>query len=288
MSEYRKQIGVAVTIALVGALSLAIIANYSFPTQPGAVSTVSQTSLTSLTPSQSSVPTATSQSQSVSTGHTTSSTTIVTTSPGPTSTQNGTIVLPTAGNGVNFTEVDSVAFGSPSIQGYWNSNVNSTQGYATGPVVQGPNGSSLVFVTFSVTDSRTISGNWTSEYSLTYSQSFNINVTVEFKPPSTYQVINVGIKDLPNFSQSISFTSQQMQIIQVALSNSTVKQITAQSEYYVQSVTYFPPSSGNETFAGDYLVYIGQVNTSCVIGIFVNPTIDAVVTTYRETQMVCH
>ena len=35
MSEYRKQIGVAVTIALVGALSLAIIANYSFPTQPG-------------------------------------------------------------------------------------------------------------------------------------------------------------------------------------------------------------------------------------------------------------
>jgi hypothetical protein len=156
-----------------------------------------------------------------------------------------------------------------------------------GPVVKGQDGSSLVFVTFSVTDSRAISGNWTSEYSLTYSQRFNINVTVEFTAPSTYQVINVGIKDLPNFSQSISFTSQQMQIIQVALSNSTVRQITAQSEYYVQSVTYFPPNSGNETFAGDYLVYIGQVNTSCVIGIFVNPTTDTVVTTYGETQTVC-
>ena len=39
MSEYSKQVGVAVTIALVGAFSLAILANYSFPTQPGTVST---------------------------------------------------------------------------------------------------------------------------------------------------------------------------------------------------------------------------------------------------------
>ena len=111
---------------------------------------------------------------------------------------------------------------------------------------------------------------------------------MEFTPPSTYQVINVGIQNLPNFTQSISFTSQQMQIIQVALSNSTVKQYTAQSEYYVQSVTYFPPNSGNETFAGDYLVYIDQVNGSCVIGIFVNPTTDTVVTTYNDTRMVCN
>ena len=214
-----------------------------------------------------------------------STTTVITLPPTSTLTQNGTS-LPIANDGINFTEVDSVAFSSPSVQAYWNKNVNSTQGYGVGPVVKGQDGSSLVFVTFSVTDSRAISGNWTSEYSLTYSQRFNLNVTVEFTPPSAYQVINVGIQDLPNFNQSISFTGQQMQIIHVALSNSTVKQYTAQSEYYVQSVTYFP-NSGNQTFAGDYQVNIGQANRSCEIRIFVNPTTNSVVTPITIRGWVC-
>ena len=283
MSEYKRQVGIAVTIALIGAFSLAILANYSFPAQPGSVSTVSNTSsMTSIAPGATAT-TTTSGPESVTTSSTT--TTVTTLPPTSTLTQNGTS-LPIANDGINFTEVDSVAFSSPSVQAFWNKNVNTTQGYGVGPVVKGQDGSSLVFVTFSVTDSRAISGNWTSEYSLTYSQRFNINVTVEFTPPSAYQVINVGIQDLPNFSQSISFTGQQMQIIQVALSNSTVKQYTAQSEYYVQSVTFFP-SSGNQTFAGDYLVDIGQVNTSCVIGIFVNPNTNTVVTTYNDTRTVC-
>ena len=63
MSEYSKQIGVAVTIALVGAFSLAIIANYSFPTQPGEVSTASTDELDcSAIPSAATVTTTTSQS----------------------------------------------------------------------------------------------------------------------------------------------------------------------------------------------------------------------------------
>src|SRR5438309_6245254 len=34
MSEYKKQVGIAVTVALVGALSLATFASLSFPLQP--------------------------------------------------------------------------------------------------------------------------------------------------------------------------------------------------------------------------------------------------------------
>ena len=283
MSEYKGRVGIAVTIALIGAFSLAILANYSFPAQPGEISTASHSSSTASIAPGATVTTTTS-SESVPTGS--STTTIITLPPTSTLTQNGTS-LPIANDGINFTEVDSVAFSSPSVQAYWNKNVNSTQGYGVGPVVRGQDGSSLVFVTFSVTDSRAISGNWTSEYSLTYSQRFNLNVTVEFTPPSAYQVINVGIQDLPNFNQSISFTSQQMQIIHVALSNSTVKQYTAQSEYYVQSVTYFP-NSGNETFAGDYQVNIGQANGSCEIQIFVNPTTNSVVTPMTIRGWVCN
>jgi hypothetical protein len=283
MSEYRKQMGVAVTIAIIGALSLAIVANYSFPAQQGGTATATQSSSTVSAIPGPTVTTTTSGSETV----TTSSTTVTTLPPSSTLTQNATTVYPVANNGVNFTEAVSVAFSSPSVQGYWNKNVNSTQGYGVGPVVKGQDGSSLVFVTFSVTDGRAISGNWSSEYSLTYSQRFNLNVTVEFTPPSAYQVINVGIQDLPNFNQSISFTSQQMQIIQVALSNSTIKQYTAQSEYYVQSVTFFP-NSGNETFAGDYQVNIGQVNGSCEIQVFVNPTTNSVVTPMTTRGWVCN
>ena len=284
MSEYRKQIGVAVTIALVGAFALAILASYSFPTQPGAYGIASQSSLTS-TAIQSPVAT-TSQSTTISTGTCATCGGISGPTSGPTSTQNGTTVLPPAGSDLNWTEAASVAFSSPSVQSYWNNNVNSTQGYAEGPVVQGPNGSSSIFVTFGVTDSRVISGNWSSQYSLSYSQVFNVNVTVEFMPPSTYQVVDVGIQDLPNFTQSISFTTQQMQIIQVALSNTTVRQDAAQSQYYVQSVTYFPPS-GNETFAGDYLVNLGRVNGSCIIQITVNPSTNSVVATEGEPRTAC-
>lgn len=278
LSEYKRQIGVAVTIALVGALALGVFANYSFP---------SQTSGVSLPPAQS---TSTSSSRSTLITLTTTTTMITLPVTGPTSStsENGTIVLPVAGPPTaNFTQVVATAISSPSVQGYVAKNVNDSREYAIKQVSQGENEPSLVFVTFSVTDNRTVSGNWTSGYSLTYSQRIALNVTVQFTPPSTYQVSNVAIHDLPNSSQSISFTSQQQGIIQVALSNSAVRQqYTSRSPYYVQSVTSFV-GSGNQTYSGDYLVYIGQVSTSCVVGIFVNPNTNSVVTTYVDTPSEC-
>jgi hypothetical protein len=285
MSEYRKQIGVAVLIALVGAFSFAILANYSFPTQPGVTTGIHNSSTASISPGPT-VTTTTSGSESASTGLTT--TTVITLPPTSSPTQNGTTVYPVANDGVNFTEAVLAAQNSPAVQGY----ISKAYSYSVEQAYLGKSepslgGPVLVFVTFNVTAGRSVSGNWTTGYSITYSGRAFLNATVEFTAPSTYQVTNLAVANLPSANQSVSFTSQQQRVIQVALSNSTVKQYTTQSEYYVQSVTYFPPNSGNETFAGDYLVYIGQVNGSCVIGIFVNPNTNSVVTTYNDTRMVC-
>jgi hypothetical protein len=279
LSEYKKQAGVAVTIALIGAFGLAIFASYSFPVQPGTITTTPHsTSTVSILPGP--TVTTTSESQTVSTGSTT--TTVITLPPTSTNGQNGTSI-PVVSNGVNISEAVSVALNSPAVQGYvanaFSNSVEQAYSSSSDP--------SLIFVTFNVTSSRGISGNWTTGYSLTYSGRAILNTTIQYTAPSTYQVTNLAVTNLPAYTQSISFTSQQQQIIEVALSNSTVKQYTAQSEYYVQSVTYFPPNSGNQTFAGDYLVYIDQVNGSCAIGIFVNPNTNAVVTTYSDTRMVC-
>jgi hypothetical protein len=108
-------------------------------------------------------------------------------------------------------------------------------------------------------------------------------VTVRLTPPSTYEVTNIGVTTLANHNESVAFSPQQRQVIQVALSSSAVAQLTGRSPYYMESVTSFPITNG--TYAGDYLALLYQLNGTRIVGVFVNTSATAVVYAYADTRV---
>ena len=146
-----------------------------------------------------------------------------------------------------------------------------------------PYGGDLITVLLNVTGSQSVIGNWSTGYTVSYTGIRALNATVEFIAPSTYDIIAVGVTNLPNQTQSIAFSPQQKQVIQVALSNSTVGELMGQSSYYVDSVMEFPLANG--TYAGDYFLQLYQLNGTKNIGVFVNGASTAVVDAYTDTRI---
>ena len=140
----------------------------------------------------------------------------------------------------------------------------------------------LFSVVLNVTESQSVTGNWSTGYTVSYSGIRTLNATVQFTEPDTYKVVDFVVTSYANQSQSVTFSSQQMQAIQVALSNSTVNSLTYQSSYYVESVTQFPMT--NVTFGGDYLVLLYQLNGTRIVGAFVNASLTAVQGVYTDTR----
>ncbi|MGI0081495.1 MAG: hypothetical protein ACRECH_17985, partial [Nitrososphaerales archaeon] len=127
-----------------------------------------------------------------------------------------------------------------------------------------------------VTGFQSVSGNWSSEYVVTYGN----NTLLEAEVSQSYQILNFTVAKIQDWTQNISFTSQQEQVIAFALSNSTVQKMTGSGNYYVDFVS--PPiGSGNQTFSGDYYVVMDQVNGNLAIGIYVNSSITQVVGVYQ-------
>jgi hypothetical protein len=253
LSEYKKEIGAAVTIALVGALSLAILASSTFPLQPS---------------------TTTSQAYA----------------PGPSKTETASIAISTTNGNVsvphpiaasNFTEAVDAFWASPQVLQY----IGHAYSYSVGNFSTSSNGT-LTFIGTRVVTTQTVVGNWTTGYTVSYTGIKELNVTVQFTPPSIYIVTNVGVSSLPdqNDAQAISFNSQQQQVIQVAVSNSTVKHFTSQVSYYVESVSQIPFAQGNSTNAGDYVVSLFQANGSRFMDVWVNQSITTVFTIYTGNR----
>ncbi|MHB8568513.1 MAG: hypothetical protein ACYC7D_14955 [Nitrososphaerales archaeon] len=105
-------------------------------------------------------------------------------------------------------------------------------------IVQDPFAANLANALVNITETQNVSGNWTGGYQVTYSGIMMLNATVQFTAPSSYKLISVGVTNLPNKTYSINYTSQQLHIIQVALSNSTVESLVSGfSSYYVNAVS---------------------------------------------------
>lgn len=139
-------------------------------------------------------------------------------------------------------------------------------------IVQDPFATNLANALINITETQSVSGNWTGGYQVTYSGIIMLNATVQFAAPNNYQLISVGVTNLPNKTYSINYTSQQQRIIQVALSNSTVESLVSNlSAYYVNEVSGLV---GNGT--GFYYVSIPQVDGPKAVVVYVNAAMTAV------------
>ena len=137
--------------------------------------------------------------------------------------------------------------------------------------MQDPFVANLANALINVTETQSVSGNWSTGYNVTYS-GVMLNATVQFTAPDGYQLMNVGANNLPNQTYSINYNSTQRHIIQVALSNSTVENLVSKiSPYYVNEVSGLV---GNGTSA--YYFSIGQVDGPEDVSGYVNAGMTAV------------
>jgi hypothetical protein len=81
--------------------------------------------------------------------------------------------------------------------------------------------------------------------------------------------------------ESVAYTPQQVHAIEVALSDPTVKTLIVEPPYYVE----FVGSSGNATVTDSYFIQLYQVDGTGVVGAFVNPGLDSVVSSYAEQRV---
>jgi hypothetical protein len=126
---------------------------------------------------------------------------------------------------------------------------------------------------FNVTGRQIVTGNWTGQYHVDYVRNELVNISTSFTKPSTYVVTHASVYDLPDRNYNVSFTPQQRQIIGIALSNSTVKGLTAAYPFYVKLV--YPYNGGPLT--GTEAVQLYQVDGPRVINIWVDSTTSPVV-----------
>ncbi len=267
LAEYKKEASLAVTIAVVGVLAMAFVSAYLFPASSGG-----SPMLTSNAPK----PPARGLGTSFGTTSTSTTspsfmfTTTCFTSGSPTTTAQGW------GPG----DLINATLNSPEVQSY----IKTAYSYDIIQESASTSDPNLAVVIINVTGSQTVTGNWTSGYFVSYTGIRTLNVTVQFTAPSTFSVAAVSAASFPSRNESITYTSQQQQVIGVALSNDTVQSYMASygvSPFYVEAVTTFPIANG--TYGGDYFALISQVNGPRFMGVFVNTGITAVVNVYEDS-----
>jgi hypothetical protein len=141
--------------------------------------------------------------------------------------------------------------------------------------------SNVMYAILNVTGTQVVTGNWTSGYHVDYVGDKLLNVTILQVVASRYEVSHIISYALPDRNESIAYTSQQVQAIQVALNNSKVQSLMADPPYYAE----FVGTSGNSTVAGTYFVQLYQVDGTGVVGAFVNPRLSAVMGSYSEQRV---
>jgi hypothetical protein len=175
-------------------------------------------------------------------------------------------------------QVANVTLGSPGVQAYIQDAYNYSFFIAQ-------TGASPVLVSnvINVIGIQVVSGNWSTQYTITYSHISILNVTVQYTPPGGYQIIHIGVQNYTDVLSAINFTSADRQAIAWAATNSTIKSYLAANPSYVAGAYLFP--SGNKTFGGDYLVTFDQLNGTKMLGVFVNPANWQVVAAYPGSRI---
>ena len=133
-----------------------------------------------------------------------------------------------------------------------------------------PGNGTQLFADVYVVRAQTVTGNWTTGYTMAYTGRQIFNGTVQYTKPSTYNVTRVAVTNLADQSYPISFDATQKKAIGVALANSTVKADIGGMAYFV---TFADPQV-NGTLG--YWVQISQVNGYRSLAVLVNPDLTEV------------
>jgi hypothetical protein len=146
----------------------------------------------------------------------------------------------------------------------------------------------LIAVNITVVGGQAASGNLTTGYAISYSGNRSVYAVVRFTPPSGYELDGVDVTNYPAVKQSITFSQEEQQVAQVALSNSTVKSMIGAMTFYVAGVESIPVQSSN--FPGDFLVSLNQVNGARAMEVYVNGEMTTATSIYQysRTQTTCY
>ncbi len=130
-----------------------------------------------------------------------------------------------------------------------------------------------------------VTGNWSAGYTLNYTRTSWMNVTVQYTPGSNYYpVIFFNGHNNTGILENIQFNSTQQKAISIALASSEMQSFTSQYPTFVDAARVFP--SGNTTFGGDYLISVFQINGPKTLNAFVDLRTDTVVSTYNSTRAI--
>ncbi len=115
--------------------------------------------------------------------------------------------------------------------------------YTVGYIGSNSSNLNLVTVILKVTKSQLVIGDWSAGYTISYTGIKALVITAEatqnypdYLSINITRLLDVKIVDLPNQNQSITFTPDQKQAIQVALANSTFENLMQRPPYYVHVV----------------------------------------------------
>ena len=138
----------------------------------------------------------------------------------------------------------------------------------------------VMYAVLNVTGSQVVTGNYTTGYQVSYVGNKLLNVTILKVVYQHFDVTHVSAYALPDRNESVSYTPQQVRVIGLALSDPKVTSLMVGPQYYVE----FVGSSGNGTTAATYVIQLYQVDGTEIVGAFVNPSLDSVVSSYSQQR----
>jgi len=138
----------------------------------------------------------------------------------------------------------------------------------------------VTYAVLNVTGSQEVAGNWTTGYEVSYTGNRLLNVTLLQLSSSSYEVIHFSDYPLPDRNQSVSYSPDEVQAIDVALSD---PQITS----YMSGLQYYAEHSApiqNATVNGYYVQFF-QVDGPGTVGAFVNQGLTAVTSSHFQLRV---
>lgn len=167
-----------------------------------------------------------------------------------------------ADGNISFVEAEGTGFGRLAGSQIYSALLPYLQGTYNTTLVyfKSTNSGALQFGIFNVTGVQSVTGNWTTEYQVSYTHNELINVSAS--GVSTHVVVY----PMPDRSHAISYSSQEQQTIQDALSNSTVRTEMSRGTYYVEYAEPYSESS----CPGLVHVFLWQIDGQNAVGAIVN------------------
>jgi hypothetical protein len=148
----------------------------------------------------------------------------------------------------------------------------------------------LATVILEVNGSQVVTGDLSNGYDASYTGIKVLNITAQVEPSYSQGSIwtdftgltNVTVTSFPDENNgTLTFTPDQQNAVQLALSNNTVQNYTRQSPFYADSVSPFQ----NATVKGNYqLVRLYQVNGDLIVNAIVDPGSGDVLQVYLQDR----